>query len=88
MENLPGLMGAATPVGTILLAVLLIYFGKLVPSPFHNYTVAELTKARDAAIKRAEVAEGQVRELTSTLSTHTHLLQAIRDQAEQKEETP
>lgn len=79
MENIPQWIGVLTPMGTLMLAVVLIMRGKLIPDSMHERIITPEREARQAAERRAERAEVQVDKLTGTLDTHTHLLESIRD---------
>ena len=80
--DIPSWVGTLTPTGTLLLAVALILWGKLLPESVHNKIVKALEERATMAEARAEKSEEQRDKLQSTLDIHTHILTSIRDAAE------
>ena len=80
--DIPSWVGTLTPTGTLLLAVALILWGKLLPESVHNKIVKALEERAVMAEARAEKSEEQRDKLQSTLDIHTHILTSIRDAAE------
>ena len=82
MEIIPQWLTLLTPMGTLLLIVVLIARGELIPRSIHERIVNPEREARALAEAKAENAEAREDRLVSTLETHTRLLEAIRASAE------
>ena len=83
--DMPAWLTSLTPTGTLLLAVALILWGKLLPESVHNKIVKALEERAVMAEARAEKSEEQRDKLQATLDVHTHILTSIRDAAERNE---
>ena len=83
--EIPTWLSTLTPTGTLLLAVALILWGKLIPETVHNKIAQALVERAQLAEARAEKSEEQRDKLQSTLDVHTHILTSLRDAAERNE---
>lgn len=85
MEMIPEWLGVITPTGMLLLAVWLLFRGKMIPDKMHKHIVDALILRAETAELRADKAEAQRDKLISTNETFIQLLTSIRDAAEGKE---
>lgn len=88
MEAFTAWLPDMTPIGLLLLAVLLLLTGELIPKKQHNRVVEAERQAKNDAIKRAEGAEAALLSvLGEQAASHIKIMESLRDLAEREGET-